>query len=383
MPRTNTYTAPAAGEDAGALISSHIQTALHDRSRELVLGAGEWVCQTEIEWPRESVRVLGQGYPGAGGGTVITRSQDICILPMRGVPSTEYPVDMVQRPQLENILFDGRGFSQPIVSMVSVYEARLLSVHWEGWYVTHLYTENVWDSRFEDCSWVGGGFNNPAKPLTTDLEQRAGYPIGVPMVHLHSPNTNGSDTSNNLYFRGCRWESSPNNAVTLLADGGNAIDLWFSQCKWEAKESMVPLVLAFDQSGVMFDTCWIFGAGGGAAPYDMDGCAAGTKYKTIMTKHPGLIHALGCEHIGGKLMGGGPDHGHNENAPFDSFIRLEGGAAAELSMMVTGGLTRLEQGNGAVIRYSGGLRYSDLLAARASLWAESQAPEVPMVDDVF
>jgi hypothetical protein len=379
MPITPTYNVPH-GQDAGAVISQHIQTALTHGQRELVLGAGEWVCETEIAWPREPIRLIGQGYPGAGGGTIITRNRDICILPMRGTPNTEYPGDMVQRPQLENLLFDGRGFSQPLVSMVSVYEARLLSVHWEGWYVTHLYTENTWDSRFEDCSWVGGGFNNPAKTLDTDLEKRAGYPIGVPMVHLHSPNTNGSDTSNNLYFRGCRWESSPNNAVLLLMDGGNGVDQWFSQCKWEAKESMAPLVLAFDQSGVMFDVCWIFGAGGGGAPYPMDGVPAGTPYKTITTKHPGLIHMLDCEHTGGQLMGGGPDHGHHQNAPFDAFIRLDGGSVARLEMMVTGGLTRLEQGNGSVIRHDGDIRYFELLEGRASAWAESQAPNVPMVD---
>jgi hypothetical protein len=382
MARTLFHDVPVAGADAGAVISDHIQTALMDGSRELVLGAGEWVCETEIKWPREPIRLIGQGYPGAGGGTVITRNRDITIVPMAGVPNTEYPHDMVQRPQLENLLFDGRGFSQPLVTMESVYEARLLSVHWEGWYVTHLVTANTWDSRFEDCSWVGGGFNNPTARLQSDLEKRAGYPIGVPMMHLYSPNTNGSDTSNNLYFRGCRWESSPNNAVLLLMDGGNAVDLWFSQCKWEAKESMAPLVLMFDQSGVQFDTCWIFGAGHGAPPYDMEGLPAGVKYKTVTTRHPGLIHAIDCEHVGGRLMGGAPDGNEAENAPFDAFVRLQGGTAAELSMMVTGGLTRLEQGAGAVIRFSDGLRYPDLLRGAATEWAESQAPDVPMVDEV-
>ncbi len=382
MPQTRFYDAPSSGADAGALISQHIETALDDGSRELVLGAGEWTCQSAIKWPREPFRLCGQGYPGAGGGTVITRNRDVPILPMSGLPSTELPQDMIERPQLENLQFDGRGFSAPIVNMVSVYEARLLNVHFAGWYVCHLYMENVWDSRIEDCSWIGGGFNNPTKPLATDLEQRVGYAVGVPMMHLHSPNLNGSDTTNNCYFRGCRWESSPNNAIMLLAEGGNAVDLWFSQCKWESKEAMVPLVLAVDQSAVSFDTCWVFGAGGGAAPYDMENLPAGTKYSSVTKLHPGLIHAVGCEHIGGKLIGGGPDHGHHENAPFSSFVRIEGGTAAELSMMVTGGLTRLQQGNGAVIRHSGGLRYPDLLRGGCSEWAESQAPGVPMVDRV-
>ena len=380
MPQTNFYDAPRQG-DAGAMISQYIQDALGNGSREVVLGAGEWLCETPIQWPRDPIRLIGQGYPGAGGGTILTRSRDVTVLPMDGVPNTEIPYDMVQRPQLENLLFDGRGFSKPIVTMTSVYEARLLSVHFEGWYVTHLITDNTWDSRFEDCSWVGGGFNNPAKPLASDLEQRAGYAVGIPMMHLYSPNTNGSDTSNNLYFRGCRWESSPNNAVLLLMSGGNAVDLWFSQCKWEAKESMAPLVLMADQSGVMFDSCWIFGAGGGGAPYDMEGVPAGTPYKNVVSKHPGLIHALNCGHVGGRLLGGAPDGNPAQNAPFDAFVRFaEGGTAAELAMMVTGGLTRLDQGKGAVIRHSDGLRFPELLQARATPWAESQA-NVPMVDE--
>jgi hypothetical protein len=239
--------------------------------------------------------------------------------------------------------------------------------------------ENTWDSRVEDCSWVGGGFNNPAKQLETALEQRVGYPIGVPMCHFHSPNLNGSDTTNNIYFRGCRWESSPNNAVLLLMEGGNAVDLWFSQCKFEAKESMAPLVLAVDQSGLQFDTTWIFGAGSGGAPYDMEGLPAGTKYKTVTTKHPGLIHAIDCQ-LGGKLIGGAPDYNDHENAPFDAFVRVQGGTVAELGMVVTGGLTRLKQGGGAVIRHSGAVRYPELLRAGATAWASSLAPGVPMVD---
>jgi hypothetical protein len=382
MPQTRFYEAPDASQDAGALISEHIQTALNDGSRELVLGAGEWICETEIRWPREPIRLLGQGYPGAGGGATITRCRDITILPLRGVPNTEYPHDMVERPQLENLQFDGRGFSKPIVSMVSVYEPRLLNVHWQGWYVCHLYTDNTWDGRLEDCSWVGGGFCNPTGVLASELEKRVGYPLGVPMMHLHSPNTNGSDTTNNLYFRGCRWESSPNNAVMLLMEGNNGVDQWFSQCKWEAKESMTPCVLAVDQGAVMFDSCWLFGAGHGAPPYDMEGLAAGTPYKTVTTKHPGLLHAIDCQHIGGRLMGGAPDHNDHENAPFDAFVRLNGGTAAELAMMVTGGLTRLKQGGGAVIRHSGGVRYPNLLRGGATAWAESQAPGVPMVDQV-
>lgn len=381
MPRTSFHEAPHGSQDAGELISQYILDAVGGGERELVLGAGEWICETEIRWPLEPVRLIGQGYPGAGGGTILTRSRDITILPMLGAPNTEYPFEMVQRPQLENVLLDGRGFSQPIMRMTSVYEARLLSVHYAGWYVCHLLLENTWDSRFEDCSWVGGGFNNPTAVLASDLEQRAGYPIGTPMMWMHSPNTNGSDTTNNCYFRGCRWESSPNNAVLLLLDGGNGVDAWFSQCKWEAKESMSPQVLAFDQSAVMFDTCWIFGAGSGGAPYDMEGLPAGSKFKSVTTRHPGLIHAIDCAHIGGKLMGGAPDGNELENAPFDSFVRLQGGTAAELAMMVTGGLTRLQQGGGAVIRHSD-LHHASLLRARATEWASAQAPDVPMVDAV-
>jgi hypothetical protein len=382
VARTEYHEVPTSG-DHGAAISQYIRDAMRDGANETVLGAGEWVCQKPIEWPMEPFRLIGQGYPGWGKGAILTRNADVCILPMKGGVNATSPSDMVVRPQLENLQFDGRGFTAPLLDLTGVYEARLLSVHTEGWYVCHVYIANTWDSRFEDCTFMGGGFCNPAAVLASGLEQRVGYSVGVPMVHVDSTRAaSGADTSNNLYWRGCRFESSPNNSIMLLMDGNNGVDHFFSQCKWEGLEAMRPLVLAVDQAGVDFASCWMFGAGMGRAPYEMEGVAAGTKYKTITTKHPGLLHCVECHHVSGLITGGAPDGNPAENAPFDAFIRLHGGEAAALTFNVTGGLTRLQDGGGAGIRHSGNVRYPELLASRASYWASGLAPAVPMVDQV-
>jgi hypothetical protein len=298
----------------------------------------------------------------------LERIADVTIMSIVGENRGDNISGMVQRPYLESVFLDGRGFSRPILVLDSVYEAQLTDVHTLGWFVQHMRLSNVWDSRFMNGTAVGGGMRDPTAPPTTDEERRAGFNFGIPMVELITPNLHhGTDSCNNLYWYGYRWESQPNNAILMLLHGNNGVMHTYHACKWEGIEGNSPQLVAMDQVSITFSGCWVMGGGTGRAPGDIGGMPGGTPFANY--PNPGVFYCNFCRGLYGDMCMAYHDW---NAAPLRAMVNLVGCESAAFSVFVIQGLNSIDRDSG-IIRAE---RSTDLqLRATAQSWAWSQASE--------
>lgn len=89
----------------------------------------------------------------------------------------------------------------------------------------------VWDTRFNNCTWENCGSNDEPAALFTNSQPQGEFGYG-------------NDNSNQIHFLGCRWESFRNGAVRLHGAANGSTHLlngfFFVSCKMETRHAAGP-----------------------------------------------------------------------------------------------------------------------------------------------
>lgn len=144
---------------------------------------------------------------------------------------------------ISNFQLDGNGM--PGVLLRSYYAdstvyREISFIHCDGLAMDFV---EVWDSRFENCTWEDcGSVDQPATLFRNSTE----------------PGTFGysEDNTNQIHFVGCRWEHFKNGAIRLDGAANGSTELlngfFFISCKMETNLAAGPAFQIYDNTTVIF-----------------------------------------------------------------------------------------------------------------------------------
>lgn len=263
---------PGGTVDNTSVLNALLAQAKTDRWAKVHIGAGAFAFEGEIVVPAQLI-IEGAGMAESGDrvGTRFVRTDAAGSWTMTGETQSTpgwVAADLHRNLQLRDFSIHGGGYTTTLVDMNACYNFIMDSVEIANVVGTGLKMTEVWDSRIRNCRFLLLGFadGSPSSPHETEM----GYVIGTPGVDIRSPNVTGSDTSNHIYFDGCRFESTivddvvandQLGGILLFAAGGNGSSFYFNNCKFESTESIRPLIAMDNQAGVSFNNVWLFGAG--------------------------------------------------------------------------------------------------------------------------
>jgi len=192
-----------------------------------------------------TLKVVNKGTSLIGNGRWATR-----ILRING--STDPVIDMsgtgtglghTRYNSIQELTVSGNGLSGPLLRGYYADNCifrEVSFIHCPGMAIDF---SEVWDSRFENCSWENcGSVNEPAVLLRNSTP----------------PGTFGfsNDNTNQVHFTGCRWEGFRNGAVRLDGTMGNSTSLlngiFFVACKMETSLAAGPALQIMPGTTIIF-----------------------------------------------------------------------------------------------------------------------------------
>jgi len=254
------YVQPVAGQlpllafgspgDGTSDFSAAVQKALNAAATrgimEIVAPAGRYGIGTAIAWPQlASVRIVGVGYkllPIIGtltekrGGTWFRRIADVAIFDMTGVSSLSGG-PLTHRPNLYGLLLDGAGLTEPLIKAHSCTELVVDNCGFIGVDGVGIDALELFDSRFTNCRFTEMGKADG----TACIALRSGF--------------DSRESSNQIHFTGCVWESFPGSAISARKFDSGSIDvneIYFTNCKMETATGATPILDLQDVSGIHF-----------------------------------------------------------------------------------------------------------------------------------
>jgi hypothetical protein len=219
-------------------------------------------------YPTPITGTPGTSSPGSSGGSAFRRTADFILVPLNGISvNVSGTNSLIQRVCFQHLTFDGGDhlnsgvyYASPLISTMAAYRCDFDQCTFYSaqcsWYSTE-----YWDSRITNCVWeycgsqdgviAGVWFTSSTQVLNAN---------GTP--YLVSGNPVYYDSTNNIYFWGCRWEPSLGNSLRM--DGANGIDIFITDCKIECDQSLEPLIRSWGCSGISFGgNNWMYGQGEG------------------------------------------------------------------------------------------------------------------------
>lgn len=204
----------------------------------VIMGAGVFRTSTRQDF------FLGTSAPnnvtirGAGrGATILCRSTDVEWGRIYGVAGNSGgSTPHIEQWSFEDLSFEGTGpagenYGSTILTVYAAAEFRFTRVDWNGGLCTGVDLVEVWDSSFSDCRFdnLGGAIssNKPAVNIRGAITGATSGQFGY-----------GADSSNNILFTRCWWETFREGALWIDRQnnvaGFAAHRIRLVQCKFES-----------------------------------------------------------------------------------------------------------------------------------------------------
>jgi len=172
----------------------------------------------------KNVRVV-----GAGMGTVMKKSGNGVLLSMSGPSSDLTGATHCRWCSLENMTVDGGNFTGLLLQTYYADDLTFRDVHFANNNDAGHQSAEFWDSRFVNCVFdsLGSTTANTTAPATWLCNTVAGSGFGA-----------STDTVNQIYFWGCRWEGNRSGAIRIErgpgGGSGQPSGIFFTDCKVES-----------------------------------------------------------------------------------------------------------------------------------------------------
>lgn len=170
------------------------------------------------------VRIIGS----SSGGSHIKKLANGPIFAMAG-PSTDLTgATHCKYCSLENLYLDGNGLTGIMIQTYYADDLLFQNTHFVNNADTVLQSAEFWDSRFYNCVWdsCGSATANATAPNVWLCNTVAGSGFGA-----------STDTVNQIYFQGCRWEGFTTGAVRIERGPGGGTgqptSIFITDCKME------------------------------------------------------------------------------------------------------------------------------------------------------
>lgn len=166
---------------------------------------------------------------GAGSGTVLKKSANGVLLSMSGPSSDTTGTTHCMRCSLESLTLDGGAFTGLLLQTYYADNLLFRDVHFQNNNDAGHQCAEFWDSRFINCVWdtLGSTTANTTAPATWLCNTVAGSGFGA-----------STDTVNQIYFWGCRWEGNRSGAIRIERGPGGGTGqpsgIFFDSCKVES-----------------------------------------------------------------------------------------------------------------------------------------------------
>lgn len=218
----------------------------------VVFGARTYTLSATIALP-SGVSLLGTSIGARpinapGPGTIITRTPTSGVMfQAAGTPAAGgTAATLVRSITLDSIYFNGANAAADLMQFSYVQYLVITRCAFTNTAGRHLSLTTVFDSRINDTDFVSGG----------------SAATQTPMIEIF---TSGQDsqTSNNIYFLGCRHETFPYIALYITGANLNTNNIFLAECKYESTTN-VEFIHIENTAAVYFNAVLLYFQSGAA-----------------------------------------------------------------------------------------------------------------------
>ena len=170
------------------------------------------------------VRLIGS----SSGGSHLKKLAAGPILALAGPSTDTTGATHCKYCSVENLYLDGNGLTGTMLQCYYADDLLFRDVHFVNNADVVLDSAEFWDSRFYNCVWdsCGSATANATAPNVWLRDSAAASGFGA-----------STDTVNQIYFHGCRWEAFHTGAVRIeqgVSNSGQPSSVFFTDCKMES-----------------------------------------------------------------------------------------------------------------------------------------------------
>ncbi|HSX01977.1 MAG TPA: glycosyl hydrolase family 28-related protein [Candidatus Saccharimonadia bacterium] len=222
---------------------------VHDDTEAIQAAINDTTDGGAVVFPRgvfmiRGIKINNKGTSLVGDGRWATRIVRLSGTdPLIDISGSGTGIGHARYDNINSLMIDGAGLPGPLLRSyyadTCVYR-EVSFIHCRG---TAVDLVEVWDTRFDECTWEDcGSVEAPATLLRNSTP----------------PGTFGfsADNTNQIYFTGCRWEDFRNGAICLDGAAGGSTQklngIFFVSCKMETRLAAGSAIQLLDNTTVIF-----------------------------------------------------------------------------------------------------------------------------------